>query len=196
MEGFFELIVFGVVHANAPMKLIVQTYFFIGNIFISRQLNAIHAQVPAHGTGLIGIFGVHLGHGDKCPAVHRPTFNLWKFINGRFLPGHGASPAVFHGQCRERSERRAEIARWFFQEIPWIAFKLNYAFDLFQGIPKKKRRALKRAINIAHRLKWAAFNPFKKNGRALTIEDLTVNFSYFQIRVHFFLNSQEHPVAF
>ena len=62
------------VNADAPMNLIVQTDFFIGNKFISAQLDAVHSKVALERlTRVLRMLTVDLRQRDERTPIVGPT---------------------------------------------------------------------------------------------------------------------------
>ena len=83
------------VHANAAVQLVVQTYFFILCVIISVQLNSIHSQISIHNAGLVCIFAVHLRQRYKCSSIHRPVLNGRNIGDLNFTLHHRLAHRIF-----------------------------------------------------------------------------------------------------
>ena len=58
--------------ADTAVNLVMQADLFVGLVFSTGKLNAIHAQVGSLQAGLVGVLGVDLRQRDKCSAVVWP----------------------------------------------------------------------------------------------------------------------------
>lgn len=61
-----------VMDANAAMDLIMESDFLIRDVVVSRDLDAVHAEVRALPAGVLGVFGIDSGESDKWSSICGP----------------------------------------------------------------------------------------------------------------------------
>ena len=198
--AYFQRLSFAVsfclVHADASMQLVVQADFFVGYIIVSRQLNAVHAEVSVHDTWLIYVFAINLRQGDECTPIMWPVLDLGDIFNANLFGHYGFESWIFEGQGLEGGKGSRSILEGVLQRFHRIVFKIDEFPDLFQTVPENEPAAVQCAEYIGCSSEAGAFDVLKQQGRTTSLVYPKMDGGHLQLGIHFFLDPDELPILF
>ena len=77
-----------------------------------------------------------------------------------------------------------------------VGLELYCGPGAFEGIPEQEIHAFAGPEDVACRLEPAPFYLLEQERRPLAVEGLPCDFCHFQVRVHFLVDTLEHPRLF
>lgn len=184
-----------VVARDVAVNLVVYAAF-VGREVVARNLYAVHAQVCGKRFCAFVREGRYLREREERPAVLGPAYDLREVGQRAFLEIADAP-----GTHREGADSRLHgphecCGACVPEKFCGVRLELHRGLGAFDGIPEQKIHALAGPEDVACRLEPAALHLLEKQRRPLAVKSLPCNFRHLQVRVHFLVDTLEHPRLF
>jgi hypothetical protein len=169
-------------HADAPVDLVMQSRLAVRRVRPARKLDAVHAQVRAEQSRLVGMLGVHQRPRHERAAVPGPALDLGKAGQGGGVRGH----RVFERGQRQpgpRAPQRSQRLHRVAQRARGVGLELHQGLRALHAVAEEEERALARAEQVRDRRERRAFHPLVVQRRTARVVDAAVDLGHFEMGV-------------